>query len=297
VSARLELHARDLPAARALTLGRAALLGSETISSEEVARRIAARFPSAQPLPGRPQLDALLRDAGLDLEWDPAEEAYRTRQRIAVTGLTSYGTSIGRQRTATGSAQPRPATDPEVVAAREFEQRLTDARRAGGMLSLMAYPMELSSAASELRRLDVTVIDVDALLIRQLHTAASELGISDWNVVLDADAGDRASQEWTNLGRLVQHAMPAVEEEIATTTGTVLLEHVGLLARYGQLGLFDRLRERVMAGAPLKACWTLIPADEQTDRPAIDGQAIPVLTTNEYSRIPKPWLRNLHRAA
>jgi hypothetical protein len=89
--------------------------------------------------------------------------------------------------------------------------------------------------------------------------------------------------------------MPAVEDQIAHTSGPVLLEHVGLLARYGQLGFFDRLRERIMAGAPLKACWTLIPADEQADRPAVDGHAIPVLTPNEYSRIPKPWLINVHR--
>ena len=296
-SARLELHPRHLPAERALTLGRGALLGNDAISTAEIRRRIAARFPHAQPLPDRPELDRLLEDGGFDLRWDPELDAYVAPQRVALTGLTSHESSIGRLATANVTTIGRPKTDPQVVEALAFEQRLRDAQRAGGMLSLMAFPQELPDAGRQLRRLGVTVIDLDELLIRQLHAAASDLGISDWNVVLTADAEDHASVGWTNLGRLVQRAMPAIEDHIATSSGTVLLENVGLLSRYGELGLFDRLRQRIMDGAPLRACWTLIPADDQTDRPAIDGHGIPVLTPNEWSRIPRPWLRNLHRAA
>ena len=296
-SARLELHPRHLPAERALTLGRGALLGNDAISTAEIRRRIAARFPHAQPLPDRPELDRLLEDGGFDLRWDPELDAYVAPQRVALTGLTSHESSIGRLATANVTTIGRPRTDPQVVEALAFEQRLRDAQRAGGMLSLMAFPQELPDAGRQLRRLGVTVIDLDELLIRQLHAAASDLGISDWNVVLTADAEDHASVGWTNLGRLVQRAMPAIEDHIATISGTVLLENVGLLSRYGELGLFDRLRQRIMDGAPLRACWTLIPADDQTDRPAIDGRGIPVLTPNEWSRIPRPWLRNLHRAA
>jgi serine/threonine protein kinase len=296
VSARLELHPRDMSPARALTLGRAALLGSEAISVPEIQRRIAARFPHAQPLPVRPELDRLLQDGGFDLRWDETIDAYVSPQRVALTGLTSYESSIGRMATATGTTFIRPDSDPQVVEAQDFERRLVDAQRDGGMLSLMAYPQELTDAGTELRRLGVIVIDLDELLIRQLHAAADDLGIADWGIVLAADAQDRASVEWTNLGRLVDRAMPAVEDHIVNTAGTVLLEHVGLLSRYGQLGLFDRLRARIMDGAPLHACWTLVPADDQADRPAIDGHGIPVLTSNEYSRIPRTWLRNLHRA-
>lgn len=295
-SARLELHPRDMPASRALALGRAALLGGDAISVPEIQRRIAARFPHAQPLPGRPELDRLLDDGGFDLRWDSEIDAYVAPQRIAFTGLTSYESSIGRMATATGTTFARPTTDPAVVEARDFERRLLDAQRDGGMLSLMAYPQELADAGKELRRLGATVIDMDALLIRQIHGAADDLGITDWDMVLAADAKDRTSVEWTNLGRLVDRAMPAVEVHIANTAGTVLLENVGLLGRYRQLGLFDRLRARIMDGAPLRACWTLVPADDQADRPSIDGSGIPVLTPNEYSRIPRTWLRNLHRA-
>ncbi len=95
---------------------------------------------------------------------------------------------------------------------------------------------------------------------------------------------------------LVTHAMPEVEEEIAGAGGTVLLEHLGLLARYDQMALLDRLRSRAMAGDGLRGCWALVPADEQAELPLVDGRPVPVLTPNEWSRVPRPWLRNLHRA-
>jgi serine/threonine protein kinase len=296
VSARLELHPRDLSAARALALGRAALLGGEAITPDEIRRRIAARFPHAHPLPERPALDTLLEQAGFEYRWDADRATYIVPSRPSLTGLTSHQSSLTRMATANVTTVARPSTDPEIVAARAFEQRLLDSQRDGGMLSLMAYPMDLQVAGQELRRFGVTAVDVDDLLVRQLHVAADNRQITDWSIVLAADADDASSVGWRNLSRLVADAMPAIEDVIATTPGTVLLENVGLLARYEQLGIFDRLRSRAMEGAPMRTCWTIVPADDQSDRPSIDGQAIPVLTPNEWARVPRGWLRNLHRA-
>jgi len=297
VSARLELYPRGMAAARALALGRASLLGGDAIAPDEVRRRIGARFPRAERLPKRPRLDALLSEAHVDLAWDPERESYAAPARVALTGATSWESSLTRLGTATATPRTRPATDPEVVAARGFEQRLEASRREGGMLTLMSAPSELTSAARELRRFDPSPIDLDALLIAELHAAAAERGVADWEVVLAADAADRTSVEWRNLTRLVGEAVRTVEDTIADTEGTALLEHVGLLARYGQLALFDRLRARLMAGAPLRTCWTLVSADDQADRPLVDGNAIPVLTPNEWARVPRAWLKNIHRAA
>ena len=282
---------------RALALGRAALLGGDAITPAEIRRRIAARFPHAQPLPDRPALDTLLRDANFDYQWDPDRDSYIIPSRAALTGDTSYESSLTRLATANVTTTARPATDPQIVEALGFEQRLIDGQRDGGMLSLMAYPLDLAAAARELRRLPVTGIDLDELIIRQLHAAADDHQIADWQVVLAADAEDHTTVDWRNLTRLVRQAMSAVEEAIAATQGTVLIEHAGLLARYGQLAFFDRMRARIMDGAPLHACWILLPADDQTDRPLIDGEAVPVLTPNEWARIPRSWLKNLHRAA
>ena len=297
VSARLELHPRDMSDRRALALGRAALLGGDAITPAEIRRRIAARFPHAQPLPDRPALDTLLRDANFDYQWDPDRDSYIIPSRAALTGDTSYESSLTRLATANVTTTARPATDPQIVEALDFEQRLIDGQRDGGMLSLMAYPLDLAAAARELRRLPVTGIDLDELIIRQLHAAADDHQIADWQIVLTADAEDHTTVDWRNLTRLVQQAMSAVEEAIAATQGTVLIEHAGLLARYGQLAFFDRMRARIMDGGPLHACWILLPADDQTDRPLIDGEAVPVLTPNEWARIPRSWLKNLHRAA
>lgn len=296
VSARLELHPRDLSAARALALGRAALLGGDAITPDEIRRRIAARFPHAHSLPDRPALDELLKQAGFEYHWDADRVRYVVPSRASVTGLTSHQSSLTRMATANVTTVVRPSTDPEIVAARTLERRLLDSQRDGGMLSLMAYPMDLQVAGRELRRFGVTAIDVDQLVVRQLHATADDHGITDWSIVLAADADDASSVGWRNLTRLVAHTMPSVENTIATALGTVLLENVGLLARYGQLGLFDRLRTRVMDGGPMRACWTVVPADDQSDRPSIDGHAIPVLTPNEWVRVPRAWLKNLHRA-
>ena len=297
VSARLELHPRDMSAERALTLGRAAILGGDAITPAEIRRRIAARFPHAQPVPDRPELDQLLAQAGFDYRWDEERAEYIVPSRPALTGLTSYESSLTRIATATATTVRRPTTDPQVVEAQAFEQRLIDSQRDGGMLSLMAYPLDVTAAARELQRFKPTTIDLDELLLSELHSAADSHGIADWTVVLAADADDEASVAWRNLMRLVGLAMPAVEDMIASSPGTVLIEHPGLLARYDQLGLFDRLRARVMDGAPLRTCWTLLPADDQADRPVVDGHAVPVLTPNEWARVPRSWLKNLHRAA
>ena len=76
----------------------------------------------------------------------------------------------------------------------------------------------------------------------------------------------------------------------------MLLENAGLLARYGQLRLVDELRAEVMRRGQLRGCWLLVPSDQQVELPLIDGQPVPVLTRNEWARIPEPWLENRHRS-
>ena len=114
-----ELHPRDMSAGRALALGRAALLGSDAITPAEIRRRIAARFPHAQPLPDRPALDTLLRDGELRL---PVGRRPRQLHRPLTRGAdrrsraTSPRSRGWRPRTSRRSLGPRPI--PQVVEAR-----------------------------------------------------------------------------------------------------------------------------------------------------------------------------------
>lgn len=295
-SARLEIYPRGLSAARALSLGRAALLGIDTITPDDLARRIQSRFPAAETLPPRPRLDQLLAEAGLDLTWREPDGPYVAGSREPIEQLTNLDSSIARRTTASVRRTSQRA-DPAVTEARSFEQHLTTTQVEGGLVVLMAYPRELGRATIELQRLEPTTIDLDVLILRHLHLQAEAAGVSSWEMVLRADAAAPDSADWTRLMTLVARAMPEVEAEIAATPGTVLLINPGLLARYGELGLVDRLRARIAAGGPLRACWLLVLTDDQQERPMVDGRAVPVLGTNEWTRVPRAWLHNDHRAA
>ena len=61
-----------MPAARTLKLSQGALLGVRTLTVAQIRERVESRYPEAERLPDRPELDELLREAGFELSWDPA---------------------------------------------------------------------------------------------------------------------------------------------------------------------------------------------------------------------------------
>jgi hypothetical protein len=77
----------------------------------------------------------------------------------------------------------------------------------------------------------------------------------------------------------------------------VLLVRCGLLARYDRLDLVASWRGLLhdRRGA-LTALWMLVGTTGASDVPLLDGKAVPVLSRNEWARIPEDWLRNVHRA-
>jgi serine/threonine protein kinase len=293
VSGRLELHPRDLDAERALRLGRQALLGADALEPDDLRRRIAARFPGARPLPERPELDGLLERAGIDLLWDPIAGRYIAPARQALGELTDVSSSFTRFATASGTRLPTSA-DPLASRARDFERRLRTAADNGGFLTLTVAPRKLAGAERQLRTLPLTDVDLDRELIGALKAATANAG-ARWDRVVAADAAAPGSVDAQRLSALVQRAVPEVEQALAKHDGTVLLRNPGLLARYGQLGMLDRLRQRLLEGGQPRAIWLLVGADLQSERPLIDGQAVSILTPNELARIPDAWLQNRHR--
>jgi hypothetical protein len=69
-----------------------------------------------------------------------------------------------------------------------------------------------------------------------------------------------------------------------------LLVNPGLLARYDQLSLIDRLREDPGAGV-----WLLV-AGQDTHKPMIDSEAVPLISPNHWARVNLYWIQNLHRS-
>jgi hypothetical protein len=95
----------------------------------------------------------------------------------------------------------------------------------------------------------------------------------------------------------VQRAVPRVEAALADPSSVRLVTNLGLLARYGQLRIFDTLRDRVGRPGGPKGLWLLVPGSDLTQLPTVDGVPIPVLTRAQWATIPEPWLRKVHRAA
>ena len=301
VSSRLEIYPRDMPAERALKLSQGALLGARELTVEQIRERVFARYPEAAPLPGRPELDRVLTAAASHLVWVPEAAGGRGAYKAPSLdlGMVSSGsTPLPRAET----AQSLPVeTTPEVAEARHLEERLQRAAREGAFLALMVDPRHLQRAACELSaRFDVEVVDVEAALIGQMKDEASRSG-ADWGVVLRADAAPAASRDWQNLLVLARRALAALERELAAPDRTLLLIHPGLLARYEQVSLLERLRDRVgrrpePGAAPLHGIWVLVPSDDAGTLPMLDGHAIPVIGPSQWARLTRTWVENAHRA-
>ena len=241
--------------------------------------------------------DDLLRDAGWDVEWivEAAEGsgAYRPRRQPGVHLSTVSGTTT-RYPT---RVPPVGAVSGHVAEARQFDERLHYAAEHGQFLILTVSPLDFRLAERPLTaELDIEPRSLERALLDAMKLEAERAG-ADWNVVLRADADGPGGGGWQRLIALVRRAMPAVEDALSGGEQTLLLLYPGLLARYGQLDLLQRLGQRIGQPDGPHGVWVLTPGDEQSDLPLIDGAAVPVITPGQWARIPKPWLQNLQRAS
>jgi hypothetical protein len=122
-----------------------------------------------------------------------------------------------------------------------------------------------------------------------------------WDVVLNADASPPDSRDWQRLQMLVRTALDQVERQIADPDHTVLLTRPGLLARYGQIGFLERLRDRIGRrsagnGQSIHGLWVLVPHVGPDELPVLDKEPVPVLTPGQWTRIPEDWATNRYRA-
>jgi len=290
VSSRLELYPRGLDSLQALKLAHGALVGADSVTPEQIAERVLGRYPDAKPLPARPALDSLLREAGFDLTWDTGANAYLSPAMKLHTSVTP-----SLPRFPTRLSRPTEVT-PEIAEARQFQARLQHAFDHGGFLALTVDPRHLQRAERELQgHFALDRRSFEETLLRAMKDEAGRAG-ADWSVVRRADAAPRDSGDWSNLMLLVKRAMPTAEREVLEGSGRLLLVNPGLLGRYGQVEFLGRLRDALSRPTSLHALWVLVPADAQSELPMLDGHPIPVLTPGQWARIPEPWLKNLHKS-
>jgi len=295
LSSRMELYPRGMAALRAIKLGGGSLLGPKELTVQQIQQRIASRYPQAEPVPGRPALDDLLRDAGIAWVWDDTGDSGKGVYR------PQYRAPDARPRTSTlprlsTDAPPGDLLSPATTAAQALEERLARAVHERRFLLLTVAPRHLLRAEAEiLRRFPVTRLSLEALLLQEMRTVATAAG-ARWDVVLQADAAPPDSRDWRNLQILVRRAMPAVEQTLFAADRSVLLVYPGLLARYDQIPLLEKLRDACMQQRHAPGFLVLVPSDAQRTMPVLDGKPVPVILASEWARIPDAWLTNAHRA-
>jgi hypothetical protein len=286
---------------RALRLGLGALTGlapGDAITAEEVRRLIAGRYPEALPLPDHPDLEGMLQEAGLDLRWDAATNCYRRPGATLPISSTGASSLPPRLATAPGPRRSKDNADAADAAdAANFEERLEKALRHRQFLALTVRPTLLGRCEAELLARFPTLqsVSLDALFLKHLHALAGREGI-EWQVVLEADTVI-GSEDWQYLQVLVRRAVPLIRDELLASARPVLLVHPGLLARYGQMGVIEQVRDQVGQRGKCPGLWLLLPGDEQQVMPTLDGQAVPLLGAGQHVAVPLPWLRNEHRGA
>jgi len=295
VSSRMEIYPKKMSGTRALRLAQGALYSTRPLTAEDIQDRVSGRYPEAENLPGRPELDELLREAGLELEWFSDIKGKGGYQSMhGHKGLSTGSTSLHRISTDTGI--PGADVTSEMALARLFERKLRSAEKEGAFLVVSVPPQYLLQAEAELlRRFDLDCRNMDEVFIRAMREQAETFRVK-WDVVCRADAADHETRDWKNLQTLVGRCMPLIEKAFSVSDRTILLTFPGLLARYDQMGLLERLRDSIgFSGSMLHGLWVLIPADDQSSLPVLDGRPIPVLSPAQNARISKSWLENVHR--
>jgi hypothetical protein len=71
----------------------------------------------------------------------------------------------------------------------------------------------------------------------------------------------------------------------------LLLSYPGLLARYDQLGVLQRLQQSAGRPGGPPAVLVLLAADGQHQLPMIDGQTLPVISSNQWLPVPGAWIQ------
>ena len=292
VNSRLELYPVGLAPVEALRAARRSLVTAQPITVSEIRSRVSARFPQAGQLPGRPELDEAFKEAGVELDWSESDSAYISPQHRARTTSTVVDSS-SRYPTRLAASIP----EAEIDNAADFHDRLHRARNNGSLLVLVTEARELDKAERQIGGLGAATVNLDEWLSAELAGLTAN-GKPSWDTLAAADAAGPGGVNWGRLRQVVDQALERVTDRLLATNDTVLLTNVGLLARYDRLDLVAAWRGSLhMGGHPLRAIWLLIPSTVASDVPMLDHRAVPVVSRNEWSRIPADWLKNAHRGA
>lgn len=303
LSAKGELYPKDLEPSRTLrmTLGSLLGLGREQKSSQsrikfddkEIRRRVQLRYPESTPIPGRPELDSILMNAGLDLEWDDQLCEYHWVEPPMTTVVAE---TVWPK--ATAHAKPFRILDSEdKIVAKEFEETLSGRLKSGGFTALAADQGGINGCIEQFSRRfpSVNIISIDRLLVKTMNQLATEKK-AKWEAFLKADAQGKNGKNWNRVTALVDAALDAIGKDVLENKSPILLVEPGLLARYDRKKLISQAYEAAGKKECVPAVLLLTVNDHQNDGVWIDSMEIPIVSKSERLVVPKSWIENRHRA-
>jgi serine/threonine protein kinase len=285
-SPRLELYPRGMSGQRALKLS-ANALGSG-IRPEDLALRVAARYPAAEPLPPRPELDALVKDL-VGLDFDPAHDKYvRPGERLVSTVDTRYAIA-----TRVSQLTPQSVSEREVEIG-DFDDRLRTTLERRSLL-VLGVPTDLAQDAAEIlvRKTGLVHRSFDARFLAAIDAlvAAQEI---DPAVVVETDAAGPRADDWRLLTELSAEAAARVAAELLPPRRPILITEPGLLHRY-RLDGFLRALVAASQDDTSEAIVLLCPGHggQRGRAPTIEGEMlIPGLLPGQSTWIPLSWLND-----
>lgn len=301
LSSRIEFYPRAMPAKLALELAQGALLGSKALTVKDLQARVAGRYPAAQELPGRPELDELVHSLDIGFAWNANFEFANSSKGgycLPSAGMTSFATAGSTRSSQTQQGEDDTTT---LKSVKELGLMLEKVVSASHFLALTVRPRQWWQAQEKLcRDYPFKRISFDELLLRHVQSVCAGMPKApDWPVVLKADATERSSRDWQNLQRLIQRALPGMAKEILQAGQPVLLTEPGLLARYELITTWlNDLRQKLMsvsnhAGVSVPGLVLLIAVDAQRSAALIDGTLVPTgAGSKEFAHIPSSWLES-----
>jgi hypothetical protein len=302
-SGRGELHETTLSAVQALALALAGIAAGPSpgsdgerprghrLTAQEVRDRFRARFPALPPLPDRPRLDDLLRDAGLPLVYDREARAYVVATATGTQPAEGRSGDLPTRQPTRITNVPQPARD----RGDQLGRRLADSVSARSFLALGVAAQRLDRAQALLvERFGAVTVDVTGVLLDAMREQASAVGLP-WDVVRAADAATKGSRDAEGLAALVERALPAVDravEEAAAGapdgTRPTLLTEAAPLARYGHLARLGRWTD--LGVRRMQAVWLLVPQLAGTEDAVVDGRPLPLAAPGQFLMLDAGWL-------
>jgi len=290
-STRLEIYPRKMAASRALELCAAVLSGK--LGPEEIGQRVLARYPEAEALPTRPELDVLLLPHGL--RWVAANACYeRPGERHATTLETSFSSSSSSSSSSSVFLASRArAQEPASLSVVEFEDRIRNAvdRRALRVLGVTAdRAREAALALGEM--LGVGPVNLDSVLLKAIRGMMAKHGVAS-DVVHAADREGPGGASWENLVRLAEMAAEEVARGLFPPSRPLVLAQPGLVARYRLEGFVDALLAASKKDEAA-AIFLLVPSRDTGGIPRINGEmSIRGILPSQAMWAPSGWPRRV----